>query len=440
MSTTIQESIDALTKASWIMNVVKHLKKIRTDTMELDSLNVTEQAGKCGLLLSKLLADKQEIITYDILRAFARQSGIVPAEINTYTDLLKKQEKVDFSKDIHGKISELEIYCFSQEDALETVNNIFEYLDPSELERSNICGLQATFDMPRTFDEYKNMLCNTYSMPEKIVDSTISIQDTFDLVKVNQIDNEKIYYNEYAFGGDIKKITKALNGVSASQRNDIEAVLKLIQEEQGYLNTNLEKKISSETIRTMEGVGLLNGITVESQHGNAVFYTTPHLVGVGIGANYWNQDIFHSAKLLLSCLRYGEYKSNYGRGSICSSSKMNNILNKLNRGDWVGPCTAIGQDYQLLEKMGVIQVTHSSGSMFNMRLRQKEVGELVQQMIYYGKKIDQTAVDNSFYDSLPSSFVTPEERRTKMEANKPKPILKIQSQILESLRTGGALR
>ena len=55
--------MDNLEKGSWIINTIKHTTGVRTDTVELNDLEVTERAGKSGILLGKLLVDKQEIIT-----------------------------------------------------------------------------------------------------------------------------------------------------------------------------------------------------------------------------------------------------------------------------------------------------------------------------------------------------------------------------------------
>ena len=54
--------MDNLEKGSWIINTVKHTTGVRTDTVELNDLEVTERAGKAGILLGKLLGGKQEII------------------------------------------------------------------------------------------------------------------------------------------------------------------------------------------------------------------------------------------------------------------------------------------------------------------------------------------------------------------------------------------
>ena len=136
--------MDALTKGSWIINTVKHTSEVRTNTIELVDLEATERAGKCGLLLSKLMADSQEIIDDKKLIVFARQSYISPEGINTCIDILKQQGQVDYKKDHLDRISEVEIYCFSKDSAIETTANIFDNYEPGSLEIANLLSNNPT--------------------------------------------------------------------------------------------------------------------------------------------------------------------------------------------------------------------------------------------------------------------------------------------------------
>lgn len=87
--------MDKLTKGTWIVNTIKHLSDVRQDTLELDLFGATEQAGKAGLLLSRLASDQQEIVNFGKLRVYARQSSISPSEITSYLNYLRGEGKVD---------------------------------------------------------------------------------------------------------------------------------------------------------------------------------------------------------------------------------------------------------------------------------------------------------------------------------------------------------
>ncbi len=427
--------MDKITKGVWVINTVKHTSKVRTDTLELNNLAVTEKAGKCGMLLGKLITDKDEIITGEKLDVFARQSGISSDGIDSCIKTLNKFGQVDYKEDALGRISEVEIYCFSKDSALNTVSDIFEAYEPKSIERANLYTLEATFELPKTREEIISEIAGIEGISENDIKNIITLQDTFSLIKKDIVYNQDIYFNEYAFSDNAAKVKKAMSGLDSSIKNNITEIMNKITESQGYLSSNISDEYGSEIISMMEGVGLLDGIAVQSEFGDAIFYNTPQIIGIGNMS--LASDVFHSAKLLLSSLRYGELKSISSRGAIHTKSKLINIINKLLRGEWVGPCTAIGQDYQLLEKIGVIQVKPING-MYQMKLRQIEVGQLVKQMLDHGRIIDEDINSYNIFSKMPASYMTPEERRQRILANKPKPVKDLQDKIIESLRTGGS--
>jgi len=113
-----------------------------------------------------------------------------------------------------------------------------------------------------------------------------------------------------------------------------------------------------------------------------------------------------------------------------------NIVNKLLRGEWVGPCTAIGEDYKLLEMDGVISVQPYNG-MYKMKLRQLEVGRLVKQMLEYNMVVNDSVNEIDVFSNLPTGYIPPEERRKVIQADRTVPVKNIQEKFIASIRTGG---
>lgn len=202
--------MDNLEKGSWIINTIKHTTGVRTDTVELNDLEVTERAGKSGILLGKLLVDKQEIITGKKLSVFARTANISPDAVKTYAEILKNFGQVDFKLDKFGNVSELEIYCLTTEDAIKTVSDIFEYYEPDEIERGNLESLKTTFEFPASREELTQALTSRKGISEENVNEILALESAFSLIKKERIENSDIYYNEYAFAGDGSKIAKAI--------------------------------------------------------------------------------------------------------------------------------------------------------------------------------------------------------------------------------------
>lgn len=429
--------MDKLTKGTWVVNTIKHLGDLKQNTSELSYFEATEQAGKAGAFLGRLVADQQEIIDINSAKIFARQSSITPGELNTYLGYLKSEEKIDYSTDILGRPKEIEIYCFSGREALEAVSSLYDKLEPRDEEQASLLSLDETFAMPRYPEELKEFLM-TCGVNEECAENTLQLQQTFGLVKSSKKGADTVLYNEYSFNGDPHKVTKALSALKDSEREMVQETQRIIAENPGFLFENIPDNIKPEIVLMMEGVGLIDGITVQSPVGSATFFTTPQLKGQGLGSFNLSEDVFHKAKILLSCLRFGQTRSTSGRGKISTLEKMLNIINKLLRGQWVGPATAIGEDYVLLEIDGVIQTRPANPYGYEMKLRQQEVGELVRQMITYNKiAFEAEGKIGDLLNHQPTGCIIPETRKNQILAKSTAPVEAVRNKLLLTLRTGG---
>jgi len=428
--------MESTIKGTWIVNSNKHLLDIRSNTPELSYFEATSLAGKSGTLLARLTSDEEEIISRNRIRVFARESGISFGELRPCLDLLKSKGKVDYTVDGEGKVKAVEVYCFSTKDVLETTSHIYDDLDPSENEEASVAVLDKTFHLPLTESEILEKL-TAAGFDEKASRLTLKLQRNLGLVRADTLQDELLYFNEYAFAGKHEKIARALKGLKRDERGAVETIQQLIEENPGYPLDTLARKFPAEILKLMEGVGLLDGITVQSEVGDATFVMLPQMKGMSIDAPILSADVFHKAKVLLSCLRFGEVKSSSWRGRIRSHEMMINIINKLVRGEWVGPCTAIGQDYQLLEKDGVIKTRPNLNGMCDMKLRQKEVGVLVKKLIEYKRLFPETDIEvQRILATQPTAYKAPESRRTEVLARTTKGVKEIRERLMESLREG----
>ena len=437
--------MDDITKGTWLINTYKHFVGLRQDAPELSHFEATEGAGKSGALLARLSADQSEIIPADKVKAFARQSNIRGGELPACLRNLRKQDKIDYTGDPYDAISDVEVYCFSTQDALSTTSAVYNALAPTTYENASLISLGETFLLPRSDQELLETL-TSQGLSEEQASTTLRLQEALYLVQVAKGPElaHPIFFNEHAFTGNPAKIALALQGLTAKEHQEVEDIQNLVNDNPGYPLDDLQKQHSQKIINMMEGVGLLDAVPIKSETTNAVFVTGPQLRGISIDALPLSVDVFHKAKVLLSCLRFGQLKSNQGRGKIDTSAKMMNIVNKLLRGEWVGPCTAIGEDYKLLELDGVI-ATHpvnrgwyNQYQMYEMNLRQKEVGQLVKQMLEYKRALPETGTDfeTILIQEPVVSYDMPETRRHEILARETKPVKEIRNRLLQTLRTG----
>jgi hypothetical protein len=121
-----------------------------------------------------------------------------------------------------------------------------------------------------------------------------------------------------------------------------------------------------------------------------------------------------------------------GRGRI---TMIEALMRKLIRGSWVGPATAIGQDYRILEIKGVVKTKALGDGRFYMRLLKNDIGHLALKVILEGE-----ASTDAILQLPPVSannYKNPESNRTIERKRQAAPLRKGVAGLLNDLRTGG---
>ena len=115
-------------------------------------------------------------------------------------------------------------------------------------------------------------------------------------------------------------------------------------------------------------------------------------------------DSFDMAKALVAALTYGIQERQSSKGRIQSARA---LLNRLISGHSVGPATAIGQDYRVLEQNRVVQI-FPENRLFSMRLLKKDIGELALQVLTTGNANDTSII---LPNAPMSAYIGPEDSR-----------------------------
>jgi hypothetical protein len=109
------------------------------------------------------------------------------------------------------------------------------------------------------------------------------------------------------------------------------------------------------------------------------------------------------------------------------------LLQKLVNGHEVGPATAIGEDYKLLELKRVIELRREpNSSKYHMKLLKKDIGELAMQVLEFGDTTEQTVVKSNIYTGSVTKYVGPEQTRN---YTRKKQTTQSKKSITELLRT-----
>ncbi|HMN15235.1 MAG TPA: hypothetical protein PKD55_23190, partial [Bellilinea sp.] len=135
----------------------------------------------------------------------------------------------------------------------------------------------------------------------------------------------------------------------------------------------------------------------------------------------------------LNSIRYGEVYGRRSTGRIMDPIRLLTVL--LEKGE-IGPATAIGKDYPLVEQAGIVSVETTASGLYVMRPRKRDVIETVVDILEHGSALP---LDERYDPSMnnlnyPGSFITGEEIRSR-EADPTPPMQEALSNLLTHLRT-----
>lgn len=334
----------------WSIATQKHLKEFKTDSSNFDELDKLNIAGKTGRFLGVIRGNNQ-IRDMKKLEKMANTVGISPSELNYI--ILPKLEKssdqqVELIRNIAGDIEGIAEYVFTNEEVLGITGQVFEDLNPTEMQRIAIETMDETKKIPYLQNELIEMLTKR-GYKEKNVTLALAIQEQFKLIqRINKLKTkDPIISNEYVWGKNHEKIAMALSSIEFDKKQSLKEVIEIIQNYQGYPIEKLPN-IDSSLILLAKKTGMINPNTIVSSRGfQKDFAFSPNM----LEPLTYNDDILDDVKLLLASIRFGE---NYTQHSTINDPVR--FLESLIKYGEIGPHDANSTDYTLLEKKGIVKV------------------------------------------------------------------------------------
>ena len=243
--------------------------------------------------------------------------------------------------------------------------------------------------------------------------------------------DERLLFNGNLFRRDnIVKSKRVLDSLTDSECSRINEVSHLLDKSGCLDRDDVRELLTDSLFEKLLAAGFYDVNIVSNRVGEHAFVTAPSAFHKFVDPMV--DDVFDLAKSLVAALTYGIAKSSPGRGRITFPSL---LLNKLVSGQEIGPATAIGEDYRVLELKRVIQLRPAGKGRYFMRLLKTDIGQIAQQVISQGGSTD------SVLSTLPSAamtgYVGPEEARTNFRKNQNQPSRKYTCDILQTLREQG---
>lgn len=418
-------------KGAWIVNISKHLQRFDATNPGLYHMEHIIFAGKCGSLLIKVSADSTEQLNVDRIRLHAQLCGISSMELPIYLETLESVNCLAHDRDKRT----YEILALTRTRVLSETSRILEISAHHELEESILQVLEFCLRRPRLESELNNFLSSRLN--EVDAELCLGLIRTFGLLGTSAVgaSEESLYFNTYQFGDRAKDIGNGLSSLNVSMRDQLNSVLDEVYRRPGVPLDTLRADNAVKDFAI--GLGLVDVSEVASASGGATFLTPPRMAPPSVGqeTSHLEDDVFHHAKMLLSSLRYGQLRSLPQRGRIFEPDILMSALLERER---VGPCTAIGQDYVLLEGEGVIRTikaTHRYGDQFFMEIRRREPAEIVLGLLQSGQSSTVDAKSLPVELELPHTYSGPEMSRAQAMRQSADRNPETVRRFLEELRT-----
>jgi hypothetical protein len=414
------------TQGAWIIH---HSKKLNEVVNPSDFEDI-ELAGKCGIFLSNLSSsENQRVLVPDKVNAIRTVSNIKKSEVETVKAILKENKLIDYS--IDGSIAVLGITTSS---IINHTSDIFNNLDPNSFQKASLELTNFVSDAPTVEKIIKEQIADTFNLDKRNSDKLFLQSEEFGLVDYEDTKDQKIYFNGNLFRkNDVIKTSKVLETLKLDESQKILNLNNLLLQEGCISYDRVVKLLGANLLTKLQSIGMYDFNEVSNDVHTKVFITKP--ASFSKYGHPFEEDALDLAKVFISSFFYGMTYSSDARGRIKDKLMLINTINKLIRGEKVGPCTAIGKDYKILELKGVIQLeaSPSFGKRYYMSLLKKEIGILALAVVQKGDTAEQISFDTNLNSSSVTNYVGPEEKR--MQTRRKKKIQSGSDDFVELLRT-----
>jgi len=408
------------TEGAWIIHDTLKLQDVKGGSTfdEIDS------SGKCGLMLSALAeSDNNATLNSDKVKTLARTAGIKPLELDSVLKRLEREKLVDLSKG-----GDVAVLGLTTSKILEHTSDLFRKSNPSDYEKAAIELSEKISLAPIQEKLAKEYVGDMYKLSNPVVQDLIQQTEEVGFIDSESIDkDEKLLFNGNLFKRDnLKKTNAVLNSLSQQdirKVNNLEAILA----KEGCLPLERALILAGQPLlEKLQSIGMFDFNEVVNDQDSRIFITKPSAFAKF--GNPLEEDAFDLAKAFVASLSYGMIYSVRERGKI---SALKALLKRLIDGHIVGSATAIGQDYNVLELKGVVQLIHDRGSRFSMKLLKRDIGILALHVLESGDASEQSIL--TLHGSSVTGYNGPETKR--VQTRKKRQTKESRIQIVEALRT-----
>ena len=411
MSTPVQVT------GAWLMHHDQKLSAVKST--EFGSITT---AGRAARLLSYISKEDQWSVPLERVQTLAQANGIRKHEVAGLLTELKNVGVVDQSA------AGVAILGVSQNNLFQHAATKFEEQTPSGLERAALELSELASQSPVDESAVSGRLADEHKLSKSETADLTALSKQIGFVDHEAIRDKTLLFNGSLFKrGDAQKSQIILDGLDATERqNLVDADARLTASgclPEDTISILLGPKLWSK----LHQIGYYQVSQVTNENGSTRFVTRPAALVKYVPGGL--ADMHDDAKALASSLTYGILKSSRARGKIQDPAVLMNVF--INRGYVEGWARAIKEDYQALERRGVVTVSQSSDG-FRLTLQKPEIGRMAQDLILKGDASEAAA--RATIGSQAGEFVGPEGARVAERLKDVPETRRAASLALDSLR------
>lgn len=419
-----KKGINKETIGAWIIH---HSRKIARDMSAPSEYSILDETGKAAELLMRMGETGEVTLNQIELEAIAKSLNLNPrTSLPHYISLLEKHGLVLESKSnkcVH-------VLGVTTGSVLSHAANIFEKAAPDKHEQAAIMLSEVASKSPVALKDAREYIGDEFKIKTSDVNDFLNQSIEIGFVdKEGGNDSDFLLFNGNIFRRDcIQKTGRVLSSLSERESMAFRRVREMLVK-QGCIPAALcENELGKDLFEKLKSAGLLDISIVSNEAGDNAFVTLPDAFHKFVDPVV--DDAFDMAKALVSALTYGKESRDPSKGRII---KYDWILGKLIQGAEVGPATAIGNDYRILEQNRVVKINKTGNNMFTMKLLKREIGELALKVLSQG---------NANIESLKIvpgacmvNYTGPEASRERTRKRQSQPSKKQTYEILMALRS-----
>lgn len=425
-SRRMTSSSDKETKGAWI---VHHARKISMDVAAPAEYSILDESGKAAELLMRLGAAEEDNLTKAEVEAIAKSANLnVRTELPHYLQLLQGRRLIDTSSD------EVQVLGINTRGVLGHASDIFDDASPTSREIAAVEIGELASRSPVLLSEAQEYVSDTYKMKSADAADFLSRATEIGFVDAEGDDpSNTLLFNGNLFKRDsVTKSATVLSSLSGEEQKKLTEVTEMLNTSGCLLATTIETRLGVPLFEKLKAAGVLEVNTVSNEKGEHAFITLPGAFHKFV--NPLIDDSFDMAKSLVSALAYGMNLRPSSQGRIQS---VDWILGALISGRTIGPATAIGADYRVLEQNRVVKLIPARSGMFSMKLLKIEIGQLALEVLRRGDANAETI--RGLPNAPMSGYLAPEKAREYLRKRQSKPSRRQTQDILSALRGGRGL-